>query len=102
MVSSRISVCCAPTVTAASVVRGVVISVPHLGCSLRAHPIGNKLSARGHPFGRLELPSIDIHGHMSAPPELYAYQSLILASRGTHGGRGIRISEAQASASAEH
>ncbi len=28
---------------------------------------------------------IDIHGHVSAPPELYAYKANLLASRGYHG-----------------
>ena len=28
---------------------------------------------------------IDVHGHLSAPPELYAYKSNLLASRGYHG-----------------
>ena len=28
---------------------------------------------------------IDAHGHVSAPPELYAYRSVLLASRGYHG-----------------
>jgi len=28
---------------------------------------------------------IDCHGHTVAPPELYEYQSLLLASQGAHG-----------------
>ena len=28
---------------------------------------------------------IDIHGHVSAPGQLYASKSLLLASRGSHG-----------------
>jgi predicted TIM-barrel fold metal-dependent hydrolase len=36
---------------------------------------------------------IDIHGHMSAPPELYAYKSLLLASRGYHGKGNPGISD---------
>jgi predicted TIM-barrel fold metal-dependent hydrolase len=34
---------------------------------------------------------IDIHGHVSAPAELYAYRSLLLAGRGVHGRSGIRL-----------
>lgn len=36
---------------------------------------------------------IDIHGHTVAPPELYAYQSNLLASRGAHGPGRLRISD---------
>jgi len=38
---------------------------------------------------------IDIHGHVLAPPELYAYQSSLLASRGAHGRGGVRVSDEQ-------
>jgi predicted TIM-barrel fold metal-dependent hydrolase len=34
---------------------------------------------------------IDIHGHLSAPAELYAYKSLLLASRGSHGREGLQL-----------
>jgi 4-oxalmesaconate hydratase len=34
---------------------------------------------------------IDVHGHVTAPPELYAYKSLLLASRGEHGKGGLKI-----------
>jgi predicted TIM-barrel fold metal-dependent hydrolase len=36
---------------------------------------------------------IDIHGHLSAPPELYAYKATLLASRGHHGKGSPAISE---------
>jgi 4-oxalmesaconate hydratase len=36
---------------------------------------------------------IDAHGHVSAPPELYAYKSLLLASRGAHGRGDPGISD---------
>lgn len=38
---------------------------------------------------------IDIHGHVSAPRDLYAYKANLLASRGSHGRGGGRFSEAQ-------
>jgi predicted TIM-barrel fold metal-dependent hydrolase len=36
---------------------------------------------------------IDVHGHLSAPPELYAYKSLLLSARGAHGQRYPTISD---------
>lgn len=36
---------------------------------------------------------IDIHGHVTAPAELYAYKSMLLASRGYHGKGDPGISE---------
>jgi len=36
---------------------------------------------------------IDIHGHVLAPPELYAYQSSLLASRGAHGRGRVNVSD---------
>ena len=36
---------------------------------------------------------IDIHGHVSAPPELYAYKSILLASRGYHGKGSPGVSD---------
>lgn len=36
---------------------------------------------------------IDTHGHISAPPELYAYKSMLLASRGYHGKGDPNISD---------
>lgn len=36
---------------------------------------------------------IDSHGHVTAPPELYAYQSSLMASRGVHGKGRPNISD---------
>jgi predicted TIM-barrel fold metal-dependent hydrolase len=36
---------------------------------------------------------IDVHGHLSAPTELYAYKSLLLAGRGMHGAGGPGLSD---------
>ena len=36
---------------------------------------------------------IDVHGHVTAPPELYAYKSMLLASRGYHGRGSPGISD---------
>ncbi|MGG1659889.1 amidohydrolase family protein [Brevibacillus sp. NRS-1366] len=36
---------------------------------------------------------IDIHGHVVAPPELYAYQSSLMASRGAHGRGKVNVSD---------
>lgn len=36
---------------------------------------------------------IDIHGHVSAPPELYPFKASLLASRGSHGRGGVRLSD---------
>jgi 4-oxalmesaconate hydratase len=36
---------------------------------------------------------LDIHGHVSAPPELYQYRSVLLASRGYHGKGSPGISD---------
>jgi len=36
---------------------------------------------------------IDIHGHVSAPPELYAYQAALIASRGYHGKGQVQADE---------
>lgn len=36
---------------------------------------------------------IDVHGHVVAPPELYAYQASLLASRGAHGRGALHISD---------
>lgn len=43
---------------------------------------------------------IDVHGHVSAPQDLYAYKSLLLAGRGLHGkdGPGLRDEQIEASA----
>jgi len=36
---------------------------------------------------------IDVHGHLSAPAELYAYKSMLVASRGYHGKATPQISD---------
>ncbi len=36
---------------------------------------------------------IDCHGHVSAPPQLWAYKSVLLASRGSHGRGGVKVSD---------
>ena len=36
---------------------------------------------------------IDVHGHVVAPPELYAYQAILLASRGAHGKRKVDVDD---------
>jgi OH-DDVA meta-cleavage compound hydrolase len=38
---------------------------------------------------------IDVHGHMSAPAELWAYKAVLLASRGAHGRGGVTVSDDQ-------
>ncbi len=38
---------------------------------------------------------VDIHGHVVAPPELYAYQSLLMASGGIHGKQPPKVSDEQ-------
>ncbi|GAA3079214.1 amidohydrolase family protein [Pseudonocardia yunnanensis] len=38
---------------------------------------------------------IDVHGHVSAPAELYSYKSNLLSSRGAHGRGGAGISDDQ-------
>jgi predicted TIM-barrel fold metal-dependent hydrolase len=38
---------------------------------------------------------IDIHGHVSAPPQLWAYKAGLLASRGSHGRGGVKVTEAE-------
>ena len=43
---------------------------------------------------------IDCHGHVSAPPELWAYKSAILSHRGSHGRGGVRVSDDQIRAAA--
>jgi predicted TIM-barrel fold metal-dependent hydrolase len=46
---------------------------------------------------------IDIHGHVSAPAELYAYKALLLAGRGAHGAGGPHLpAEMVAAAAEEH
>lgn len=38
---------------------------------------------------------IDAHGHVSAPAELYAYKSVLLSARGSHGRGGVKLSDDQ-------
>jgi OH-DDVA meta-cleavage compound hydrolase len=42
---------------------------------------------------------IDIHGHMSAPAELWAYKAVQLAGRGAHGRGAVTVSDDQIRAS---
>ncbi|HXV82697.1 MAG TPA: amidohydrolase family protein [Candidatus Binatia bacterium] len=43
---------------------------------------------------------IDIHGHMSAPTELWAYKANILSHRGAHGRRQVKVSDEEIRAAA--
>jgi OH-DDVA meta-cleavage compound hydrolase len=36
---------------------------------------------------------IDCHGHVSAPAQLWAYKATLLASRGSHGRGGVRVTD---------
>ncbi len=36
---------------------------------------------------------IDIHGHVVAPPELYAYRAGLMAGRGAHGKGRVNIDD---------
>jgi predicted TIM-barrel fold metal-dependent hydrolase len=36
---------------------------------------------------------VDAHGHTMAPPELYAFQAMLAASRGHHGHQPLRVSD---------
>ena len=36
---------------------------------------------------------IDIHGHVSAPTELWAYKAGLLSARGAHGRGGVNVSD---------
>lgn len=44
---------------------------------------------------------IDIHGHVSAPAELYAYRSVLIAGRGAHGRTGVRLAKDAVARAAE-
>lgn len=44
---------------------------------------------------------IDIHGHVSAPAELYAYRSILMAGRGAHGREGVKLPQAAVQRAAE-
>lgn len=37
------------------------------------------------------MTTVDIHGHVSSPAELYAYRSILLAGRGAHGRSGVNL-----------
>ncbi|MDB5569653.1 MAG: amidohydrolase [Hyphomicrobiales bacterium] len=43
---------------------------------------------------------IDCHGHVSAPAELWAYKATQLASRGSHGRGGVKVSDDEVRAAA--
>lgn len=43
---------------------------------------------------------IDVHGHVSAPPELWAYKANLLSHRGSHGRGGVRVTDDQIRAAA--
>src|SRR6266576_2430891 len=36
---------------------------------------------------------IDVHGHVSAPTELWAYKANLLSARGSHGRGGVNVSD---------
>ena len=36
---------------------------------------------------------IDCHGHVSAPAQLWAYKAVLLASRGSHGRGGVKVTD---------
>jgi len=44
---------------------------------------------------------VDVHGHVSAPEGLYAYQANILSHRGAHGRGAVRVSDDQLRAAIE-
>jgi predicted TIM-barrel fold metal-dependent hydrolase len=44
---------------------------------------------------------VDVHGHVSAPGDLYVYRSLLLASRGEHGKGGLKIADDLVAAAAK-
>ena len=43
---------------------------------------------------------IDAHAHVSAPAELWAYKALLLASRGSHGRGGVKLTDDEVRAGA--
>ena len=43
---------------------------------------------------------IDVHGHVSAPTELWAYKANILSARGSHGRGGVNVSDDEIRAAA--
>jgi hypothetical protein len=38
---------------------------------------------------------IDVHGHVSAPAQLYAYKARLLVARGAHGRGNLKFSDDQ-------
>jgi len=44
---------------------------------------------------------VDVHGHISAPPELYAYQANLISHRGAHGRGGVSVSDDRLRAAVE-
>jgi len=45
---------------------------------------------------------IDCHGHVSAPAQLWAYKAGLLASRGSHGRGGVKVSDDELKAALNH
>jgi predicted TIM-barrel fold metal-dependent hydrolase len=45
---------------------------------------------------------IDCHGHVSAPAQLWAYKAVLLASRGSHGRGGVKVSDDELRAALNH
>ena len=43
---------------------------------------------------------IDVHGHVSAPTELWAYKANLLSARGAHGRGGVNVSDDEIRAAA--
>ena len=43
---------------------------------------------------------IDVHGHVSAPTELWAYKANLLSARGSHGRGGVNVSDDEIRAAA--
>ena len=43
---------------------------------------------------------IDVHGHVSAPTELWAYKANLLSARGAHGRGGVNVSDDETRAAA--
>ena len=45
---------------------------------------------------------IDCHGHVSAPAQLWAYKAVLLASRGSHGRGGVKVTDDELRAALNH
>ena len=43
---------------------------------------------------------IDVHGHVSAPTELWAYKANLLSARGAHGRGGVNVTDDEIRAAA--